>query len=537
MGVEEDNQRRQAEEDAAASAAAGTPQTIPDLSVKTEGAQTTVNRTNVAPEYAAEVNAQRAANQEEMAAQVAGRGAQLEQGALDQKQAHATANQAQEDFDRLTEARAKEDEKIEAAKAEAQRRRAQMEKDAKPTTYWQDKGAPAQLFSIFMTGLSEASNVTTGAKYGESPLAKQYEALLAKDEASKLRAFENSKYFSELADKDVALAEKAKADKIAEIKDEHIVMGDILAKRFKAYGAKIGTEAALAKTDEAIAHLDAANHKSLAEQEKVRNSTVSTAGPKTTETKNTINPKEKGLPAATSKDIEDRRRLVVQSEAAREFGRIGLNNPAAMKDVQSAMKHFGFNLSENGGIVGKISEAALRAIGKPGSVDDALKDADPDSRRAFVLLQERISAKAKARGSAITDSDVTASLAELGVYGQTPKEISRAAFLAADNDDKYRTSLEKNKRFRDETEKHPGEIDSPGEEQRRHENRQGREDRKAKALADLVKSQHPSAKEFILGGHQDIQKKAAEEAWAAGLSEDLIRKYVSWYRKPKGSDE
>jgi hypothetical protein len=224
----------------------------PSSSSDTTSTQISAGHREAAVDQAVALNEQRMAQEKlnKNAAQQADLDAAAAKEQEEEQQRHIEARQKQLDIDN-----AKKAEK----QAAAEKRRAQLEKDAagKATTYWADKSAAAQIFSHIIVGMSEMSNVRAGAAYGQSPMQKELDKAFAEDARIKTAKFENSKMFSELADKDVDKAEEAKAKNQEELLNTHLVMVDGLIKKAKSYTAAIGTDKAKAAGAQKLGELDA----------------------------------------------------------------------------------------------------------------------------------------------------------------------------------------------------------------------------------------------------------------------------------------
>jgi len=261
---------------------------LPAKSTTVTGPSTSVQSTRVSPEHAAGIEEQRAARPALVEAQE-----RLGEAAVQQaNQAAIDAQKQAEEQERFAAQRAAEVERHNAAiaqrQAESEKRRAAMEaaSERRATSMWADRGALSEIFSHFIVGLSERSHQLAGGQAGQSPMAKELERQLAQDAAFKLAKFEDSKEFFKMSKDDIAEAERMKANRMVEIRDEHQVMIDGLIKKANTYAAAIGTASAQAKADQEVAGLKIIQAKEQAEQDKIFDQQVTAQSARTTTTEN-----------------------------------------------------------------------------------------------------------------------------------------------------------------------------------------------------------------------------------------------------------
>lgn len=475
---------------------------VPDVSIQEQSGQDKTKRKIISPDYQAQVSAAEAAGQDEVAEKQAQVTTAAKMGANTEQQSAEAAQQQQEYLERLQTAQAEQDKIVQDKMDEARRRREQMEKDSHITSYWDDKGAPAALFSIFVTGLSDMSNVSAGGKQGESPMAKEYAALIAKDEQNKLRKFENSKEFARLAKEDVAEARAMKLEKLGEIKNEQIVMTDLLTKRFKSYADKIGTQDAISKAQEAVDTLQKNNAESHAKLEEVKNAEVEHESGRTTTTTNIK--AGKGEKTAGRTDVEARQKLLNNENFATEAAEIATKNEAATRMFSKAQEWWAVHGDEGTvdkvpfiGPLARMTETAF--FGVPPTKDGLFKDAPPAARRLFELNEQAAQQIAKEQGGPVANHDRAAAAMLLGLTGKTPAEMAKSARDRATRSRAERESLEANIKFKD----------VPGS---------GVSDFAAKgaALSSLIKVTS------VKGAGQAAVVEMVERARSAGVPEEMV---------------
>lgn len=425
---------------------------VPDVSILEQGAQDKSKRKIISPDYQREVTAAEAAGQDEVAEKQAQVKVAADKGTNTENESNEQAAEQQRYLEAQQAAQEEHNKLVQEKMDEARRRREQMEKDAKITSYWDDKGMPAALFSIFVTGLSDLSNVSAGGKQGESPMAKEYAALIAKDEQNKLRKFENSKEFARLAKEDVAEARAMKIEKLAEIKNEHIVMTDLLTKRFKSYADKIGTQEAISKAQEAVDTLQKNNAENHAKLEEVKNAEVEHESGRTTTTTNIK--AGKGEKTAGRSDVEARQKLLNNENFATEAAEIASKNESATRMFSKAQEWWAVHGDEGTvdkvpfiGPLARMGETAF--FGVPPTKDGLFKDAPPAARRLFELNEQAAQQIAKEQGGPVANHDRAAAAMLLGLTGKTPAEMAKSARERATRSRAERESLEANIKFKD----------------------------------------------------------------------------------------
>lgn len=422
----------------AASPAAPMVYQPPEESIRVEGGQSTTRRTKMAPERVAEIRAQRQAGADVVEAKTLEGEAAVGKQDNAAQQADAEAKLKAQEARDLLAARQEHDKLIAAKQGEYEKRRQQLEKDAKITTYWQDRGAPAEIFAVFITGLSDYSHQVSGGE-GPSPVQRMFDQKIAEDGAVKMHRFETSKEFLELAKKDVDAARAAKAAKAAEIKDQHVVMADALAKRFKAYAEKIGTTETAAKSEREVAELKQKNAETLAGQLKDADEEVSYTGPKTTTTVNV----NKGAVVKPPLPDEVRERKGAEQSAERTEDLAGFiaSNPKAWEEYRQIYGlHANADTIKNIPYVGGAARLAIGMASKlplPGvrevrpSVDDAISGIkDPKLREAVVKIhagmERQVTDTAKLSSKNPSDTELAAARSQLAIVGRTPKEMAEA---------------------------------------------------------------------------------------------------------------
>lgn len=214
--------------------------------------------------------------------------AKLDLQAIENQHAQQLANQMEAQAKERAILKARHEEMVAAKMAEAEKRRAQMEKDSKITDYFEDRGgAPARVLSAFITGLSNYSHWANGGE-GWGPATIQLEKEIAQDRASKIRTFENSKEFYEIARKDADAAERMKSERLHEIDEQHLIAGNVLKAKLAATAKSLGTPVAKAAADKEIAGIDAAQQKLLLNEQQHydKQTTWQSGRDDTTDTKN-----------------------------------------------------------------------------------------------------------------------------------------------------------------------------------------------------------------------------------------------------------
>ena len=473
---------------------------LPEQSTRIESGQSTTKRTEMDPRRTAAIDDQKFYGDAEVQAKIDQRDlVDVPRAQLAQKEAEAEANEHRRHQQELAEARAKQDQEIAKKQAEYDGRRRQLEAAAegRATSFWADKGKPAEILSRFIVMTADHSHKMAG-NAGPSPVSQSLDAALAEDRAIKMAKFENSKEFLALSKEDVGAAQRAKAAKEAEVKDHHQVMLNSIKARFKAYAAKLGTPEAQAKADAEIAQIQQKQAKLLADQYKDADVETSYTSGKTT---TTINVGGADPTAAQSKpsteDINKRGALEQQEAAAREIQRIAKEHPEAVSELQRAETEWAKKQSRKEFPLGlgKASTVISEMIGEPTSKDGFLRDASPEARRLNELVEGMATARAKALGGAVTDGDRQAIKSELGILGKNAGEISSSAGGYADQAARQREALEAHKAFADRT-------------------RDARTDGRQEALGNLLRA-HAS-------GDREAVRRAAEAARAVGVPEATV---------------
>lgn len=287
-------------------------------------------RTDVSPERAADIESQRQAmsqdieartrmiSPQELLAQQLAENAKAREDLAAQNLRDLTAKQ-----DEYTKGRA-------ALKEESIRRQQEYEAAAKGrlTTMWEDKGAPAEIVSHLLVGLSEKSHRLAGGRAGESPMQLSLNRALADDERKKLARFENSKEGLQLAKENEAAFEAERLKVLSDIKDTQLVAIDGLIKKAETYTAQYTSATARDKAQSAIGELKAQYGKTLADQDAIHDIQVRSEGPRVTTTRNIpqagVQPRnvilskagDKVLATGIDPSITDRTRIMLTSADA-----------------------------------------------------------------------------------------------------------------------------------------------------------------------------------------------------------------------------
>lgn len=475
----------------------------PEMVIHQEGGQSTTKRTQMAPERLADIRTQEVTNNIAAEAKSREGDASVEKAGVTANQAEAERLEAERHQAELLKAREARNKEIDDKKAEYASRRSQLEKDSKITTLWEDKGKPAEILGVFMSSLSDNSHRMAGGQ-GPSPVQQQLDTAFAQDKEKKLRKFENSKYFTDLAKDDIGAAEKAKAAKEAEIKDQHMVMMDGIAKRFKSYAAKIGVPEAQATADRELAEMQSKNAKTLADQHKDADVETSYTSGKTSTTTNINKPDPNaGLKAPSSEDIAKRTSAIQTEKSMDAIDKITAEKPDAVKAYQDFEREWiQRETNKKIPIAGPLGDALMKGFGAAKTKDDLLRDAPPEVRRINELIENLAQARAHRGGGVVTEGDRQAAKEQLGLLGKSPSEIGKSAREYKAQSAQERKSLEAHRAFRDDEEGNARQVaPAPGAT-------------KDAALVKLVNATR--------SGDRDAVEAAAKAAKEAGVSADMV---------------
>jgi hypothetical protein len=224
-------------------------QPVPDRVVTTGGVSGSTTRTVASPE-----TKQHMATMAEKQADVVRKGDEVERLSNPIREVQATAEEAQARVARETETKRAEQRvanqkaaALRAAQDEAGRK--DVEAKSKVTDYWEDRGAPARVFSAFMVGLWRVGQAlgndgkTSGANGAYEVLKNE----MAADRQKKMDALKNSKDYQELLRTNHAAAIAAE-DKLANALDnEEITKTNVILKNLNAQVKRLGIPLAQAE--------------------------------------------------------------------------------------------------------------------------------------------------------------------------------------------------------------------------------------------------------------------------------------------------
>lgn len=299
-----------------------------------------------------------------------------------ERQLAAEADAASEERRLRQEQIDRDNARISAVAEERERRIAEAEKNTKPTTFWEDRGKPAELLSHFIVSLSNRSHMMAGGQ-GAGPVQQQIENAIAADAQAKRNIFEHSKYFIELRKNDLEEAIKAKARNEQDITDMSDLQRKGIIKQFGAYAAKIGLPYAGDEFDKIKAENDAKIADNAAKRWEQAKGEVRNIGAQGEVRKNIG-----GAPAGDGYKFTERTAATAgqaKADALARIAEIVRKNPNAMKEVGEA------ELSERqyaeSGDISKAFAGAGKALGAvPLDVQQRLKNKSEDARELYSLL-------------------------------------------------------------------------------------------------------------------------------------------------------
>jgi len=239
---------------------------------------TTVERTqgaiDAAGDYAAAMGEQKKAIASQAQAQAAT--GEIEAGGLE-REAELRRNY-EENRRKVREERAA---RMAELRGESQKKKEQMERDGRPTSYWEDRGAAARVFSAFMVGINTAA--------GGDEAYKILSENMARDRQLKLDKFAASKELHAASLEGEEAAKNAFEDKLKEIGDEEEVRARIVAKEIEAKAKRSGNAAMMAEAAKLRAKVDAdAAEKIQKDEQFYAKKTVEGGGSSTTSTTENI---------------------------------------------------------------------------------------------------------------------------------------------------------------------------------------------------------------------------------------------------------
>jgi hypothetical protein len=338
---------------------------------------------------------------------------------------------------------------------------------------WDNRSVPFQILGAFLRAGSTRDSLIMGRDPNESPVMKALDASLQKEKDRKEAEFKKSKEWRDaLKTKNAETINREYARGKAKIDMEVNAQARALLESDKttALAMRMSKNDQTGKTfqanrDMALAKLDAERAANKMKYADNLAPTVTSGGTTTTNTFIGQGAKEKALPQASVDDAEKVLKLEqIVKERLELAEKLEKADDKDWKELQDAdnlqQKEEGFKSVPvlGGAFIGAVRAAGSsdalgavdNALGKtPGgvSVEDKLRY-NPKSQELWRGMSRVVTQEAKSLGGAVTQSDLDAKRAELGVQGQSAKQMAETLRKQAEDFKRQAETMRRQRTFK-----------------------------------------------------------------------------------------
>lgn len=300
---------------------------------------------------------------------------------VDEMGANLAEGQETAHFNQRQQSHALQSQEIAKLKTTAAEKRAAMEASERNI----DKALPAwkSVLAGVLAGFSQYAHTRAGGS-GQAPGVEALNAAFQRDRQQKVDAFMRSKEFAARAQNDVQTAESSLRQRLADIDNEHVAAGNLLARRIANMKARFKSAEAKASADATLAQLQATQAEKTARMESEFGAQVTRHGQSVTTT-------EQAPTSATGLKPSQAETAADLNGLASDIGK-ALANPVATEAREKFQnnKAIAGRAAEMKGPVGALFEVGGR---KAGVVPKSYYEGLTPQEKAGVRAREQLRAK------------------------------------------------------------------------------------------------------------------------------------------------